>query len=381
MRLLTLCLTLLSSPFWAQAVAPGDQLRDPSELREFTKNVERSFAVNTSGTLTLDHRYGDIEHHIWAKPEVRIAITITVQASDEKRAEATFKKIDFEFAGTREAVLARTLLAINEKSWSNGWGSWENSNANEGIEIDYDVWAPAGFALNITQRYGDVLLPSMSSATSINLSYGDLVAANLDGTNKLEINYGEANYAQARSLDARVRYGKLSVVAATLLAIDSRYSEAKLGRIGTLDISGGYDDVSVQSVRVCNNKSNYSDLKVDSAVSLMMDGDYSDLRLGYLAETGKFKFSYGDVSIGSISTRLKSVAFAGQYADFHGTMSKSMDFSFDAKAQYGDVTMPTGVQLQVHDESGHTVHMRGQHGGQPIAQFTLTTSYGDLVLR
>ncbi len=345
-----------------------------------TKNIDRTFAVNATGDLKLDNRYGEIRYRIGAGNEVKVAIRISAEASTAAKAQAILDRIDVKVDGSKSAVSVQTVM--DGGIVSNSWTVFGNGdNGKKSFKIDYEITAPAGFALDAKNRFGNTFLDNMTAAAQIDVQYGDLTAGKLGSPSKVEIAYGNGSIGDAKVLDARIRYSKLKMSNAAQATVYARYSELKMGRIGTLDLDSQYSEHGIQSVRTLNNSGGFDDLKVDSVWSFGMKGGYCDVKVGYLGDDADIRMTYGDMHINATSATLNKITFNGSYTDLTAAIHPAVQYRLTAEARYGDITTPGGFTMVKEISKSTTEKVEGHHGANPKAEFVLYSSFGDLVLK
>ena len=374
-----------SSPGYATAAtSPGDEfcgsvtplVPDVS----VTKRIDRTFPVNATGDLKLDNRYGDIVYRVGTAREVTFAIVITAAAGSERKAQEILDKLSVDFVATKSIVSARTHI---EGGGANGFQvmSFNSDSKKKGFTIDYLVTAPAGFALDAKNRFGDIELASTSARTRVDLQYGDLRAGDLGALSSVDIGFGKGVIGRVGSLDAKVKYGGLTVNSAGEAKVYARFSELDLGRMGDLTIDSEYGNYTVRSARTLDNRGDFNDLRIDSAWSLRLSGGYNDVKVRWLGTDADFEMTFGDVHVDATSAKLANITFLGSYTTFTAAIHERVQYALTAEAKYGEIRTPRAMVTTQTVSKTVTERVEGHVGSQPTAVVKLTSSYGDLVLR
>ncbi len=345
-----------------------------------TKNVDRTFAVNATGDLALDNRYGEIRYHIGRTNEVKVAVRISAEAGTASKAQAILDRITVRLDGSAAAVSVQTVMDGGVMTKSLNLFSL-GDNGNKSFKIDYDITAPAGFALDAKNRFGDTFLDDMTAAAQIDVQYGDLKAGSLGSPSMIEVSFGDGTIGNVKTLDAKVKYGQLKTGNVTQATLYSRFSEFKMGRVGTLDLDSQYSTYGVQSVKSFSNSGGFDDFKVDSVWSFDMHGGYCDVKLGYLGDEAKFRMSFGDVHIESTSANLKRLQFEGSYTELTASLHPALQYSLTAEASYADISTPRGFTMVKQISKTTTERVEGHFGANPKATIVLKSSFGDLTIK
>lgn len=382
---LVACFVLAQAPPFATATAKvhradaarATTLAPEARYATVTKNFERRFEVDEVGDIRLENRHGAIDYRIATDGAVRIRVVASATAASEQKAQSILDDIDVAISGTRTRVTARTSLS----SGGNTHIINDGEVTKRGFEVNYTVYAPAGFRLSLKNDFGDVKLPDLTSQAKLEVGYGNLVAGDLAAGSRVKIDFGDATIGYVPDLDAEVRYGELDVGGAGTARITARFSELELGRFGELAMDSQYGGYAVQSASDFRSEGGYNDLRIDSAERVHIEGDYNDVKVGYLATGARFSIGFGDVHVSSTSGALEVVDFEGAYTDITLVLAEGLDYTLDAETSFGDLRYPKGL-MGLEETSGATNEsVAGRSGNTGKTRVTLRGSFGDLVVR
>ena len=104
--------------------------------QDFEKKIVDQFAIASDGEVEIINRYGKVELETWDENEVKIEVTIIVEAKSQGKADEVFERIKVNFSNTSSLVRASTDIASGSK-----WDKWFGSSSNK-FEINYHVWVP-----------------------------------------------------------------------------------------------------------------------------------------------------------------------------------------------------------------------------------------------
>ena len=250
------------------------------------KEFSETFDVEAAGRLVLDNRHGDIVYRVAPGRQVSIRVDVRATAGSEKEAQDLLDDIDVAIEASSSEVSAVTKIAGRGRKMTSV--TVGNRGEDRGFEVDYTVSGPAGFALELENRFGDVTLADMTSRARVEVTYGNLEAGDLGAGSTVEVGFGDATVGYAPDLDASVKYGKLGVRGAERAKVHARFSELTLGRFGELVVDAQYGKYTVQSATTFRSEGGFNGMRVDSAERVTVDGDYNDVKVGYLATSGHF---------------------------------------------------------------------------------------------
>ena len=364
-----LLVALLALPALTHA-APATPAPADADQRPYTRTIKKLYPVDASGDVALDNRYGDIEYHTWDRREVKVAVTISVDAASESRAERVFDRIDVAFAATARRVDVKTSVE-GKSGWSMGGG--------EKFEIDYDVYAPTGFDVEVHNRYGDVRLPDLAGDAEVEIRYGDLVGGDVAGDTRLTVAYGDAVLGRVGPLRADVRYGELDLARAADVTLDSRYSEMAFGHVASLALESRYDEFAIGYLGSLVNEGRYDEFAIDTLGSGEVDTRYTDLDVGYLAEAARMNLHYGDARIRDTGPGLRAIDLEGSYTDLHVRLAPALRYALEARGRYTDIDLPAGLTIVRKEKSGASESYRGYAGARDAeVTVALVGSYGSI---
>ncbi|WP_419801208.1 hypothetical protein [Mucilaginibacter sp.] len=281
----------------------GSGKKLPQEkMIEKTKTFSKSYPADKNEKLTINNQYGKITVNTWNKKEFKVDVEITVGTSEDTETQKLLDAVDIVSSQDQDGVSFKTN--ITEQNKNNGFFSFGRSNVNRKITINYTVFMPVKNALDITNRYGAVVLPDLEGPVMINSSYGSFTAKELSNTaNDLKINYGSAN---------------------------------------------------IESLNGGNLKFNYGDLKIGTANNLNAAVGYSPVRIERLKTSANINVNYGaGLTINNLDKTLKSLAINANYTKVLLDLSGSENFGFDVTVHYSQFNHNDDfVKIQDQPEKG-----------------------------
>ncbi len=300
------------------------------------KKIEKSYNINKGFTLGIDNAYGEINFVNWDRNEVSVAVTITVEAKSESKAEDLLKKINVDISESKSEVLFDTELENIVKM-----GKTE-------IKVVYDVKSPAYINANLEQSYGNIYVQEIAGLANIEVKYGGLTADALSFTgadwNVVELAYSDATIGFTNAMQAEVKYGRLEIDEAGKLIVESAYSELKYGSVKELEAESKYDKISIKSL--------VTSLDLESA--------------------------YTHVMVGQIEAGFSEITAEMSYGNFKSKLAPGAAFEISADVAYGSIVLPEGNY--VHEKDGARQEAEGTVGNNPKAVVSADIRYGNLVI-
>jgi hypothetical protein len=253
------------------------------ELQEKIKTYSKSYPVDGNDKLSISNKYGRVNVNTWNKNEVKVDVQIKADATDNDMAQKLIDAITISDSKDGNEVAFKTNFANS----SNGsmWNLFNNMNDHHKVEVNYTIYMPSTMALQMSNRYGAVVLPNLSGKVILDNAYGSLVAKSLSNSyNELNLRYYEVNIDELSGVELNLSYGSL-----------------KLGTVGKLDANVNYAPVDIA--------------RLNTSGSL-------NVRYG------------GGIKINEISKALKSLDIDSKYSSVNINLRGDESFNFDVTVRY-----------------------------------------------
>ena len=126
-----------------------------SALQEVSKEYHEEYDANAQTMLILNNKYGNIDIKDWGRQQVKIDVLVTVNHSNQEKAQRLLDYIDVSFSIHGNEIKINT--EIDDKfSRSSQWGSGND------FEINYTVQMPKQVNLDLYNKYGNVFISELS---------------------------------------------------------------------------------------------------------------------------------------------------------------------------------------------------------------------------
>ncbi len=220
-RVLALALTVLASGGAARAV---------EQRQESTRSFDRTIAVTSGQTLSLENRHGDVRITTHARPELRLRANIRVSAPSQSDAAEFVDRIDIEVAETPSAIIVRTRYPEQQR----------RTRRNLSFSVDYDVLMPERMLLHARNSFGNTSVVGLKSDSTVVNAHGTLTASDGGGRQSLENSFGAVDVTRMAG-DVTITGANGNVSATTIagaLNVTNRFGRVIVGA-GTRNGAGG----------------------------------------------------------------------------------------------------------------------------------------------
>lgn len=302
------------------------------------KEVSKSFPVGKSSLLYVDNRYGNITITHWNKSEASIRVEVESAASREQDAQRNLDRVKIDLNKTGDKVSAVTTLTQPNQG---------NSNRQR-LTINYFISIPSGLDIELSQRYGNINLPSKNEGESrISVRYGNLSAGDFTKSLWVEAKYSNVSIDDVVSAyldlaycgDAELRNGKQ-------LDVESKYSTLRLGNIGKLNLDKKYGNLKAREIRNASLEIKYSDASIERIVE----------------ELNAESLDYGTLRVYDLDDKFKQVDVSSRYGTLELRVSPKAAFTIDAE-RVGDNLNIQGLKETRHTVEDKTTHYVEINGG------------------
>src|SRR5690606_35214775 len=163
-----------------------------------TKVIDKSFTVNPNAELRINNKYGNINMTTWDRNTIEFHIEIKVDGANADRVKDRINSISVEFKANPNLVSAETIIK-----------NIRNSNN-----------------INITRRYGNILLDQLKGSSVIQLDYGNMSLGKIEiALNTWDLDYvTSANVDFVKSVHMDLDYSKVNIKKSELINLTADYS-------------------------------------------------------------------------------------------------------------------------------------------------------------
>lgn len=320
-----------------------------------TKTIKKEFSVNAEATVDLDNKYGSIDIQTWDQNKVTLEIVITTKGNNESKAQNKLDDIHIEFENSNSHVSAKTKIGK-----SSGW-SW-NNNSNVNMDIQYIVRMPKNNDLVVDMDYGDVMLDEINGKTDINLDYGKLIAGELlNASNTINMDYSQGS---------SIEYLKNG-------DINTDYSTIEIEKAGNIDLVADYSTITIHQANDISFNLDYGNLNINSAHSIEGNSDYTQLKFGKIADVLVVNGDYGGLKVDEMGADFSRVNIETQYIGVKIGVHNNSSFKFYGNTQYGEVKVPSNMNITNHLEKNKRTEIEGTYNGTK-GEIKINTRYGSV---
>ncbi len=287
---------------------------------ERSKSWEKSYDLPAAGTVHIENKYGDVVVNGWDKNELKVAIAIKVTHRKDENARKLLDRIRPEVTLTGDFVKIVSEIADRSTSifgrYLNKANPFDFDKSN--IQIDYKVYMPKNAELNITNKFGDIIISAWEGDLDVNLQHGDIWINDDVSTAKVDMRFGKLNFGKIGYGNIKMSNGSIDIEDAQKLKIISSGSDIKLKKASKLELYSSKDEVNLEQIGSLRGDFKFSNVDIASIDTEM----FLTLRIAEV-EIHNIQKSDAQIDIVQESSEL-NMNVSGLSFDFRATLEQGL---------------------------------------------------------
>lgn len=326
---------------------------------ERSKEITKEYSVSAETMLSIDNSFGTVEIQSWSQNKVEVYIEIKVETRNDDRADELLDRIRVDISDSNPKRELRFKTDISSKN--NNW-----NGRNERFEINYTVKMPINNPLRVENRHGETVLGDLNGELDIRNRHGDISTGDLGGEVEFDLSFGSLYAGKLNSGELTIRHmGSCRVASMGDMEIDMQHSNLDVGDVGEIDLSIRHGNV-----------------EFEQAVSIVGSAQHSEVEVESISEELSIGVQHGGIELNNLQKGFKRVDIDAQFSKIDLGISKESNFRFDAEASFGNIYVPSEVDLRYKDKEQNSIRYRGSYGGSDAdAEIRLRNQHGNTSLR
>lgn len=341
----TFKLTIVSALLFSAVMAQATRA-------EFNKQYRKAWPKSDVSAMTIDNKFGEVKVTDSGSDSVTVKVVLSFDNMSESKAMDLMNKIHIDIEKSGKTVTAQTSID-------------NNFNVKGSFTIDYLVDIPKDRDLNITNKYGNVVIDELEAKGVFSVSYGAITAGKIKtpagSPLKLEVNYGKADLETVNDATIDIKYSKMNADEIGTLVMDSKYSTISISKSKSIDLQSKYDGINV-----------------DELGRLKSESKYTNYKIGLLTESFVLNTGYGSVKIGKVDPKFERIDITNSYGGINIGMN-GLNYKLKADCSYCDVAYPADRYKgnRIKDNNSFSLEGNVGTGGGTV---NITSRYGGVKL-
>lgn len=333
-----------------------------------SKRVAQNYQLTNAGQLQIDTKYGDVKIIGWAKNNVSIIADITVTHKKLDNAQSLLGRIKPEFKSMTDFVGIRTQIEDKNEGffakYFNKANPFDFDRSN--VQINYTIYLPVNAELDITNKFGDVIVDDWSGKLKIGAQHGDIwINKNLNSAD-IDLRYGKLKAKNINYGSIRLKNGSLDLIKLKDLRLTSSGSDIIIEEIASLELYSSKDEIVIDGVEDLSGSLEFTKMQLDK----VEDGIDIEMKIT------DFKLSNIHSADAKINIHQESSEIVLNIQDF--------SFDFEATLEEGLLRLPksfSNVETNMLDEGKRIREVKATYGKDRQGSITITGEKGVILLK
>ncbi len=329
------------------------------------KEIRETYEISSGTSLSIINKYGNIDVRNWDKKSVEVLVQIKTDNLSDKQIDELLDMIKIDHGITDHKIWFETNF---DDKFSHTLNRLQNGGKN--FEVNYIVNMPDYIPAELTNKYGNIFVDQLSSASKIEIKYGNLKANSLLSTEnspmtKIELGYAEANIENSSWLKIEMKYSKLFIEDSRALIILSKYSK-----------------VFVENGSSVVTESKYDSYEIGSIANFVTEAAYSNFKMDQLSKKLHAETQYTDIKIDFMPESFREIKVINRYGTYNIGLESNASYLIKGVAKYGNIVYSDRGRVNRFQESNE-LNIEGRVGedNAPKAKVSVDTKYGTVKLK
>ncbi|MGQ1948279.1 hypothetical protein ACT3CD_14380 [Geofilum sp. OHC36d9] len=293
-----------------------------------TRKETRIYEYTPGVTVQISNKYGTVKVQTWNQDSIKLEVTRTITHASQEEINKLKNNITINFTSTQSILNAETLFESTGNKWLQSIKEATNmANAGSHSRIDYLLTVPAKTNISITNKYGDIILPSLKGRIMVNLSNGNFQAQTLSGWTDLTLAFGSAIVDHLNNGIIKTNFTDLSLAGTHNLLIESRSSDISIEEAGTLEVNSRRDQ-----------------LQIGKASTIKGTTYFSHFSCRQLSDECHLNLTYGELSSMGIDASAKECVIIANTCSLNLQMNQPTAYTMLLKQTKGERNLPITLQ-------------------------------------
>lgn len=340
-----------------------------SAQEKVNKKIKKTYPLTNAGELHLENKYGNITIVGWEEKTIQINVEIQVTKKKKEDADELLNRIDMEVNNTEDFIKISSII----KDGNNSILSRLFDKANpfdfdkSNIQIDYSVYLPSNAEINITNKFGDIIISSWNGKLKANLQHGDMwLNKDLNNAN-IEMKFGKLKTKSITYGNIRFKNGEINIEKSEDLKISSSGAVIEIEDVESLEVHSSKDQITIDEIGNIQGELMFSNININTVHdSIYLTMEVADLWVSKIEKTN------ANVTINQESSEL-NINISGLTIDF------------EASLEQGLLRIPksfTNIKTNVIDKRKRIRDITAFYGNNNVAgKFKITGKKGAIVLK
>ncbi|NMH89551.1 hypothetical protein [Flavivirga algicola] len=332
-----------------------------------TKTIEEIYEMTNAGELQLDNKYGNVTINGWEENDISIKINVKVTNKKKENARnllnrivANIKAVDDYVSITSEILEKNTSLF---SKYFNKVNPFEFDKSN--VEINYTIYLPTNAEINITNKFGDIIIDNWTGRLKANIEHGDLWINEAISNARIAMKFGKLRSQSIAYGTVSLKNGALDIQSSNKLLLKTSGTKIEIDHVKDLEIISSKDEIFIQKTEKIQGELNFSNAEIET-----------------VEEKINLKMKVAELRIAKINKPDAFVSINQESSDINISIT-DLSFMFNATLEQGLLRLPKtfyNIENKMIDKSKRIREISGAYGKSTSGIFSFKGKKGVIVL-
>ncbi len=333
-----------------------------------SKKIEKTYDLTNTGEVYIDTKYGEVVINGWDKNTIQIIADVKVTHKKKEKANTLLDRITPTFRPTRNLVTIKTVIGEKNKSafskYFNKVNPFDFDKGN--VEINYTIYLPTTAEINLTNKFGDVIISDWQGKLKATLQHGDMwINENLNNAT-IDMKFGTLNAKSIAYGSMTFKNGEINIDESKILELNSSGTTVDVVKIGSLELRSNKDEITIEKVAKVNGQVKFSKIKLNEVHDRI-----------------SLNTKLADIRVNRITNQNARIEFFQESSDININI-QGFEFQFDAMLEQGLLRIPTSfknVKTNVIDKNKKTREIKASYGKNQLGKISITGYKGVVIIK
>ncbi|MEW7279248.1 hypothetical protein ABW636_11700 [Aquimarina sp. 2201CG1-2-11] len=334
-----------------------------------SKNIENTYPLTNAGELHIENKYGNIIINGWDQKTIQINIDIHVTKKKKEDADELLQRIKPKFTVTDDFI--SIISIIEEKSNSMLTKFFNKANPfdfdKSNIQIDYTIHIPFNAGINITNKFGDIIISGWKGKVKANIQHGDMWINKDISSANVEMRFGKLKTKGITYGHIRIKNGEVDIEKSNDLKINSSGTVTQIEKAQSLEIHSSKDQITIGEVGSMQGELMFSKLNLDT-----------------LQENINLNLEVADMWVSNINNKAPSIIIDQESSELNINVH-GLTIDFTASLEQGLLRIPksfTNIKTNIIDKRKRIRNISATYGQHSTSgKFQIIGKKGIIVLK
>lgn len=333
-----------------------------------TKKIEKTLEMTNAGELQLNNKYGNIIVNGWKQNSIEITIDIKVTNKKKDNAKSLLDRINPEFKTAGDYISITSEISDKNKSLFSRYFNKVNpiDLDKSNVEINYTISLPINAEIEVTNKFGDVILKNWNGKLKANVQHGDLWI-NEEITNaNIDMKFGKLRTKSVDYASISLKNGSIDIEKSKDLILKTSGSTIQIDAVSDLDLASSKDEITIEHAGKIHGELSFSNVQINSLES--------DINL---------IMKVAELRVSKINKPDAMVTINQESSEINIAIS-NLAFKFNATLEEGLLRLPktfSNINTTVLDKSKRIREITATFGTLNLGAFHFTGKKGIITLK